>query len=230
LTIAAVASPVQVLIGDWAARDVATEQPTKLAAMEGLAHTTRGASEHLLGWYVDGKVKFGIAIPKLLSLLAFHNPDALVRGLDSVPPAQRPPVNVERVSFQLMVGIGTALALLGLVFLWVRWRRRRLPDRRWFYLAVAAAGPLSVVALIAGWMVTEVGRQPWVVYHVMTTSEAVTRARGVPVGYGALVFAYLVVGCGVVWVLRRLARAPLSDHGSPLSSGAAAGGAEPGGA
>lgn len=230
LTIAAVASPVQVLIGDWAARDVATEQPTKLAAMEGLAHTTRGASEHLLGWYVDGKVKFGIAIPKLLSLLAFHNPNALVQGLDAVPPAQRPPVNIERVSFQLMVGIGTALALLGLVFLWVRWRRRRLPERRWFYLAVAASGPLSVVALIAGWMVTEVGRQPWVVYRVMTTSEAVTRARGVPVGYGALVFAYLLVGCGVVWVLRRLARAPLSDHGSPLSPATTAGGPEPRGA
>jgi cytochrome bd ubiquinol oxidase subunit I len=233
LTIAAVASPVQVLIGDWVARDVATEQPTKLAAIEGLAHTTRGAGEHLLGWYVDGRVRFGIAIPKLLSLLAFHNPEATVQGLDAVPPAQRPPVNIERVSFQLMVGIGTALALLGLVFLWVRYRRRRLPDWRWFYLAVAAGGPLSVVALVAGWIVTEVGRQPWVVYRVMTTAEAVTRARGVPVGYGVLAFAYVVVGCGVVWVLRRLARAPLSNRGDPLppgAAGASAGGPQPTGA
>ena len=79
-TVAAVASPIQVVIGDWVARDVATEQPTKLAALEGLAHTTRGASEHLLGWYVNGQIKFGIAIPKLLSLLAFHDPNAPCPG------------------------------------------------------------------------------------------------------------------------------------------------------
>ncbi len=90
LTIAAIASPVQVLVGDWVARDVATEQPTKLAAIEGLAKTTRGAPEHLLGWYTNGKVEFGIAIPKMLSLLAFHNPNATVQGLDAVPPDQRP--------------------------------------------------------------------------------------------------------------------------------------------
>jgi cytochrome bd ubiquinol oxidase subunit I len=215
-TIAAVAAPVEVLVGDWVARDVAAQQPTKLAAIEGLAHTTRGAAEHLLGWYTDGRVKFGIAIPKLLSLLAFHNPNATVQGLDAVPLSQRPPVNIERISFQLMVAIGTALALLGVVFLFVRYRRRRLPRARWFYLAVIAAGPSSVLALIAGWIVTEVGRQPWIVYRVMTTTEAVTRARGVPVGYAALASAYVVVGCGVVWVLRRLARTPLDGPGDPF--------------
>ncbi|HEV3048247.1 MAG TPA: cytochrome ubiquinol oxidase subunit I [Solirubrobacteraceae bacterium] len=215
-TIAAVASPAQVLIGDWAARDVATQQPTKLAAIEGLAHTTRGAAEHLLGWYAHGKVEFGIAIPKLLSLLAFHNPNATVQGLDAVPLAQRPPVNIERISFQLMVGIGSAFAALGVLFLLVRYRHGRLPGQRWFYAAVAACGPLSVVALIAGWIVTEVGRQPWVVYRVMSTTEAVTRARSVPVGYGAMVLAYAVVGVGLTWVLRRLARAPLESPGGPL--------------
>ena len=218
-TIAAVASPAQVLIGDWAARDVATQQPTKLAAIEGLTHTTRGAAEHLLGWYSHGQVKFGIAIPKLLSLLAFHNPNAKVQGLDAVPLSQRPPVNLERVSFQLMVGIGTGLAALGVVFLFVRYRHGRLPRARWFYLAVASAGPLSFVALIAGWIVTEVGRQPWVVYRVMTSAEAVTRARGVPVSYGALLAAYIVVGCGVAWVLRRLARAPLDGPEDPFGGG-----------
>jgi cytochrome d ubiquinol oxidase subunit I len=209
LAVAAVVSPVQVLVGDWAARDVATTQPTKLAAIEGLAHTTRGAPEHLLGWYSNGSVKFGLAIPTLLSLLAFHNPNATVQGLDAVPPSQRPPVNIERISFQLMVAIGTGLALLGAVFLLVRFRRRRLPTQRWFYFAVAAAGPLSVIALIAGWVVTEVGRQPWVVYGVMTTREAVTRASGIPVGYGALAATYLLVIGAVAWVLRRLERAPL---------------------
>jgi len=231
LTIAAVASPVQILIGDWSARDVASEQPTKLAAIEGLAHTTRGAAEHLLGWYAHGHVEFGIAIPRLLSLLAFHDPDATVQGLDAVPLWQRPPVNIERISFQLMVAVGTALALLGVWFLGVRLRRGRLPAQRAFYAAVAAAGPLSVLALVAGWVVTEVGRQPWVVYRVMTTTEAVTRARGVPVGYGVLAAAYVLVACGVAWVLRRLALAPLDGPEDPLGAGARTGeGSHAGGA
>jgi cytochrome d ubiquinol oxidase subunit I len=132
-----------------------------------------------------------------------------VQGLDAVPPAERPPVNVVRFAFQTMVGIGTLLALLGVVFVAVRIRRRRLPESRWFYRALVAAGPLSVVALIAGWVTTEVGRQPWVVYRVMPTAGAVTGASGIPVGYAVLALAYLVVGIGVVWMLRRLARIPL---------------------
>jgi cytochrome d ubiquinol oxidase subunit I len=211
LSIAALASPVQVLVGDWAAREVATQQPIKLAAIEGLAKTTRGAPEHLLGWYENGHVKFGIAIPKMLSLLAFHNPDATVQGLDAVAPAQRPPVNVVRVAFQLMVGIGTMLALLGMLYLFVRVRRKRLPEGEWFYRALALAGPLSVIALISGWVVTEVGRQPWVVYKVMLSSEAVTGAHGIAVAYGTLAGVYLAVACGVAWILLRLARAPLEE-------------------
>jgi cytochrome d ubiquinol oxidase subunit I len=209
LTIAALAAPVQILVGDWAAREVAETQPTKLAAFEGLAATTRGAPEHLLGWYEDGEVKFGVRIPKLLSLLAFHDPDATVQGLNAVSADDRPPVNVVRVAFQAMVGIGTLLALLGVVTLFVRARRRRLPESRWFYVALVAAGPLSYVALVCGWVTTEVGRQPWVVYRVMRTEEAVTAAGGVPVGYAGLWALYIVVGIGVAWILRRLARAPV---------------------
>jgi cytochrome bd ubiquinol oxidase subunit I len=216
LTIAALAAPAQVIVGDWAAREVAGNQPTKLAALEGLPHTVRGAPEHFLGWYTDDRVKYGVRIPKLLSLLAFHDPNATVQGLDAVPADQRPPVNVVRVAFQTMVGIGTLLALLGVVYLLVRWRRRRLPTSSWFYRAVAAAGPLSVVALIAGWTVTEVGRQPWVVYDVMRTSQAVTRASGVPVGYATLALVYLGLVISVAWILRRLARAPLDEP--PLST------------
>ena len=110
MTAAAVASPLQVIVGDWAARDVAVYQPVKLAAMEGLATTTRGAAEHLLGWYNGHAVVWGIEIPRLLSLLAFHNPNAVVKGLAIVPLADQPPVNVVRFSFQTMVGIGTLLA------------------------------------------------------------------------------------------------------------------------
>jgi cytochrome bd ubiquinol oxidase subunit I len=216
LTIAALASPVQVLIGDWAAREVAVSQPVKLAAIEGLAKTTHGAPEHLLGWYTDEEVKYGIRIPKLLSLLAFHNPDATVKGLDTVPESEQPPVNVVRVSFQLMVSIGTMLALLGGLCLFVLVRRKRLPESVWFYRALALAGPASVVALIAGWVTTEVGRQPWVVYHVMLTSQAVTGARGIPVGYATLALVYLGVAGGVVWILRRLAHAPLDADDDSL--------------
>jgi cytochrome d ubiquinol oxidase subunit I len=212
LTIAALASPVQVLVGDWAARDVATQQPVKLAALEGLAKTTKGAPEHLLGWYENEKVKYGIAIPKLLSFLAYHNPDATVQGLDTVPKDRQPPINVVRIAFQTMVGIGTLLALLGLWLLAVRIRRKRLPESAWFYRAVALAGPAALVALIAGWVTTEVGRQPWVVYHVMLTSQAVTGAGGIVVGYATLALVYLGVACAVVWILRRLARAPLGRH------------------
>ena len=209
LTIAALASPVQVLVGDWAGRDVAKTQPTKLAAFEGLGQTRHGAPIHVLGWYTGGKVKYGIAIPHGLSFLAFHSWNAKVQGLDAVPPSQRPPVNVVRVAFQIMVGIGTVLALLGVAYLVVRVRRKRLPETRWFYRAVVAAGPLALVALIAGWVTTEVGRQPWVVYRVMPTADAVTGAKGIPIGYATLAVTYLGVACGVAWVLRRLARAPL---------------------
>jgi cytochrome bd ubiquinol oxidase subunit I len=209
LTVAALAAPVQIVVGDWAAREVAKEQPVKLAALEGLGETERGASLHLLGWYDDGEVKYGIRFPKLLSVLAFHDPNAEVQGLEEVPPEDRPPVNVVRASFQTMVGIGMFLALIAVIYVGVWLRRRRLPRSVWFYRALVAAGPLSIVALIAGWITTEVGRQPWVVYEVMRTSEAVTGASGVPVGYATLALVYAGLLAAVIWVLRRLSRAPL---------------------
>jgi cytochrome bd ubiquinol oxidase subunit I len=212
LTVASLASPVQGIVGDWAARTVAQEQPVKLAAFEGLQTTTRGAPEHLLGWYNGSGVVYGIAIPDLLSFLAFHDPNATVPGLDSVPPQDRPPaslINVIRFAFQGMVGIGMLLALLGVVFLAVGLRKRRLPRSIWFYRALVVAGPLSVIALICGWVTTEVGRQPFIVYNVMRTKDAVTGAGGIPVGYGALALVYLALLIAVVWVLRRLARVPL---------------------
>jgi cytochrome d ubiquinol oxidase subunit I len=209
LTAAVLAAPANVLVGDWAGRDVADRQPTKLAAFEGLPHTQRGASLHLLGWYTDDQVKNGIRVPKLLSLLAFHDPNATVKGLDAVPADQRPPVNLVRVCFQLMVAIGLVLALFGALYLIVRAKRKRLPYSPWFYRFLVAAGPLSLVAIIAGWIVTEVGRQPWVVYRMMRTSEAVTGAGGVPVGYATLVIVYAGLAVAVGWILLRLAAAPL---------------------
>jgi cytochrome d ubiquinol oxidase subunit I len=210
LSFACLAAPVQVIVGDWAARSVTERQPVKLAAFEGLAHTTEGAPFTIGGVFDEDeqRVRWGIEVPRLLSLLAKHDPNARITGLDSVPPQDRPPVNVVRFAFQTMVGIGTGLALLGTIF-FVTWlRRRRLPRSRWFYRAVIAAGPLSLVALISGWITTEVGRQPWIVYEVMRTEQAVTAADGLEVGYVALVAVYLTLGAGVLWMLRRLAGRP----------------------
>jgi cytochrome d ubiquinol oxidase subunit I len=209
LAVAALAAPVQVIVGDWVARDVAETQPIKLAALEGVGHTEQGAAEHLLGWYDGREVEDGIPVPRLLSLLAYHNPNATVKGLDTVPASDRPPVNVVRFSFQTMVGIGSFLAVLGLVHAGLWLKLRRLPGSRWFYRAVVAAGPLSVVALLAGWVTTEVGRQPWIVYGVMRTENAVTDASGIPVGYATLSVVYAGLAVAVGWLLRRLARAPL---------------------
>jgi cytochrome d ubiquinol oxidase subunit I len=215
LTIAALAAPVQVVVGDWIARRAAEDQPLKLAAFEGLGETTEGAPVHLGGWYDDGEVRWGIKVPRLLSLLARHDPDATLQGLESAPPEDRPPVNVVRVAFQLMVAIGLALVALALWHL-IGWsRRRRLPSTPWFFRAVLAAAPLSVVALIAGWVTTEVGRQPWVVYEVMRTEEAVTGAAGIPVGYATLVVIYAGLIAAIAWILRRLARAPLEIEDEP---------------
>jgi cytochrome d ubiquinol oxidase subunit I len=125
-----------------------------------------------------------------------------------VPHGERPPVNLVRYAFQSMVGIGLLLALLGLVFLYLTWRRRRLPENPWFYRALVVAGPLAFVALIAGWTTTEVGRQPWTVYQVMRTSQAVTGASGIPIGYGVLATAYALLAAGTGWALWRLSRTP----------------------
>jgi cytochrome bd ubiquinol oxidase subunit I len=210
LAFACLAAPVQVVIGDWAARQIAETQPVKLAAIEGLQHTERGAPFTIGGFYDadTGEMRGGIQVPKLLSLLADHNPNGTVTGLDSVPEDERPPVNIVHWSFQFMVGIGSGLALLGALF-FVTWlREHRLPRTRWFFRAVIAAGPLAFVALIAGWITTEVGRQPWIVYGYMRTEQAVTSANGLEVGYAVLVAVYLSLGAGVVWLLRRLARRP----------------------
>ena len=219
LAFASLVAPVQVIVGDWAGREVAQRQPVKLAAMEGLQHTETGAPFTLGGFYDEkrGEVRYGIEVPRLLSLLARHDPNARIAGLDSVPASDRPPVNVVRYAFQTMAGIGTGLALLGVVFIWTWYRKRRLPHSPWFFRAVMLAGPAAFVALIAGWITTEVGRQPWIVYEVMRTEEAVTNAKGLGVGYVVLVCVYIGVGVAVVWLLRRLARKPpeteIATHG-----------------
>ena len=198
---AAPGPPAQLLVGDWAARTVAVNQPIKLAAFEGLHETTKGAPFSLLGDKIE--------IPDMLSLLAFHDPNATVTGLDSVPPDDRPPTGIVKLTFRTMVFLGSGLAALGLWFLWPWWRHGSLPKSRWFYRLAVLAGPAALVTLICGWITTEVGRQPWIVYEVMRTESAVTGASGVPVGFGALGLVYLGLATVALVMLRRLSRDPL---------------------
>jgi cytochrome d ubiquinol oxidase subunit I len=209
LTVAMLAVPVQIVVGDWAARHVAQHQPAKLAAMEGLYNTTKGAPLHLGGIYVGNEVIGGLRIPDGLSILAFHKPNAVVVGLASVAPADRAPVNVVRTAFQLMVAIGTVMLGLGLWML-LAWRKRRnIPRSRWFLRAVVLAGPAAVLALECGWVTTEVGRQPWIVWHIMRVRDAVTDAPNIRFGYYLLIVVYAFMGVFTVIVLRRLKQAPL---------------------
>ena len=209
LTMGAVLAPVQGVVGDFSARYVASHQPIKLAAMEGVFRTARGVPETLGGLDIAGKMRFALHIPDGLSLLTHLNPHAKITGLDTVPANQRPPVNPVHLSFDLMVGIGFLLFFLALWAGWSWWRHRALPERRAFLLVALVAGPLAAVALEAGWVTTEVGRQPWIVYHVMRVDQAVNTAPGLWVGLPVLVAIYGVLTAVLVVVLRRLAAAPL---------------------
>jgi cytochrome d ubiquinol oxidase subunit I len=211
LAVAVVAAPVQLVIGDWSAKSVAENQPIKLAAMEGLYKTTDGAPETIGGWYTkDNKIEYGIEIPKMLSLLAYHDPNARVQGLETVPPEDRPPINVVRIAFQTMVGIGTFMVLLSVWFFLSWFRKRQVPRSKWFYRGVVIAGPAALIATISGWVVTEVGRQPWVVYEILRTEAAVTGADGIVFGFAALAIVYSILIAATIWVLAKIARKPLS--------------------
>jgi cytochrome bd ubiquinol oxidase subunit I len=205
LTVAAVAAPVQMVVGDWIASVVAEHQPVKLAAMEGLSRTGESVPLSIGGVYVDDELRYEIAIPYGLSLLVHHDPDAEVVGLDSVPADQRPPVNIVHLSYNAMVGIGSGLALLAAWLAVAWWRRRDVPRTPWFLRAVAVSGVGAVVALETGWIATEVGRQPWIVYGVMRTDEAVSTAPGLRYGFYAVFVVYLVLTGMTVYVMRRLA-------------------------
>src|SRR5688500_6330891 len=210
LTFAAILTPVQIGVGDWIANVVAENQPTKLAAMEAQYETTAGASLSLGGIYIDDELHYAIEVPYALSLLIHHDLDGVVPGLEEVPEDERPPVNVVHLAYNTMVGIGSALLLLAFVFGWTWWRRRRLPRSPWFLRAVAVSGVAAVVAMEAGWVTTEVGRQPWIVYGILRTADAVSPAPGLYLGFYAVVAIYVVLTALTVIVLRRLAH----SHGT----------------
>lgn len=204
LGLGAVIAPLQIIVGDWAARYVGADQPTKLAAMEGLSQTTSHADLSVGGVYVNGSLHGAIRIPSGLSLLLHENPNATVPGLNAVPADLRPPVAIVHLAFDTMVGIGVGLLALGAWFGWTAWRRGRLPRSRWFLRAVAISGVAAVVAMEAGWIVTEVGRQPWIVYGLLKTSAAVNPAPGIDWGAPILTSVYAVLTVVLVIVLRRM--------------------------
>jgi cytochrome d ubiquinol oxidase subunit I len=218
--VAAVITPVQIGVGDWAAHFVAENQPVKLAAMEGIFETQRGAPLHLGGIAVDGEMRYALEIPSGLSLLAHFDPNAQIMGLNEVPAEDRPPVNVVHTAFQLMVGSGFALLALA-AWLGAGWlRHRRLPGTPWFLRAALLSGPLAVLALEAGWVVTEVGRQPWIVFGVLRTADAVNPAPGLFYGFIAVCVVYLILTVASVYVLYRLARdkpVPLAPQESDVT-------------
>jgi cytochrome bd ubiquinol oxidase subunit I len=220
--LAAAVTPVQIGVGDWAARFVSERQPIKLAAMEGVFRTQRGAPLHIGGVAVGGEMRYAIEIPNGLSILARWDPNAVIRGLDSVPPDQRPVVNVVHPAFQLMVACGFALLSLGIWFA-LAWKRRRdLPKSTWFFRGVAISGILAVLALEAGWVVAEVGRQPWIVYGILRTRDAVSTAPGLRYGLYSLAVVYAALTVAAAYVLRRLAGSPA--EGAPPNQQAEAAG------
>jgi cytochrome d ubiquinol oxidase subunit I len=212
LVVGAALAPVQAVVGHWAAQVVAATQPVKLAAMEGQFRTEASAPLRL-GGIPDEKARmtrYAVEIPGGLSWLAYGDPAATVRGLDDFPRKNSPPMVWTHIAFQVMVGIGMALIAFTPLALWAAWRTERFSANRWFLRATIPTGPLAVIALEAGWIVTEVGRQPWIVQGVMRTEDAVTAAPGI--GWllliTAIIYAVLAIACVVV--LRLLARAPFA--------------------
>ena len=202
--VGAAASLLQPLSGDVLARMTARTQPVKLAAMEGQFETERGAPLRLGGIPdTDARTtRYAIEIPYGLSLLAFHDPQAEVLGLNAFEESLWPPVAVVHLAFQVMVGAGTLMALLALWGGWLAWKRRLFASSAFLRAAVLAA-PLGLIAIEAGWTVTEVGRQPWIVQGVLRTADAVTPMPGLVVPFLLFTVLYLFLACIVVWLLAR---------------------------
>jgi len=225
LLVGAPAAVLQPFSGHLSAATVARVQPVKLAALEGQWDTERGAPLRIGGWPDERaeRTRYAIEIPRGMSLLAFDDPNALVRGLREVPPDDRPPVLVTHLAFQTMVGLGSLSALVAVWALWALWQSRRarragrpgpgLAGRSRLLLALGIVAPFGFVAIEAGWVVTEVGRQPWVVQGVLRTADAVTPMPGLVVPFVVFTLLYLFLAAVVVWLLRRQIEA--TDRSGP---------------
>ncbi len=207
LTIGLIATPIQLFVGDTAAREVADHQPAKFAGMECIQETGGHQTEWVGGICTSDGVKAGIGIPDLDSFLVGFSADTKVTGLNDIPNDERPPANtLLHLAFDAMVGIGSALLLLGVWFAAVWWKRRDIPRTPWFLRIVAVTGAAAILALWCGWIVTEVGRQPWIVQGYMRTSEAVTEAGGLWFAFAVVLLVYAAIGTIAILVLRAMSR------------------------
>jgi cytochrome d ubiquinol oxidase subunit I len=199
------AALLQPVSGDISARYVARWQPAKLAALEGQFRTERGAPLRIGGWPDEEamETRWAIEIPKALSVLAFHDPNAVVAGLEEWPRENWPPVAITHIAFQVMVGLGTCMAGLAAWSLLLMIRRRPLEGNRWLLRGLVVASPFGFIATEAGWIVTEVGRQPWIIYETVRTADAVTPMPGLQIPFAIFTLMYIGLAAIVVVLLRR---------------------------
>ncbi len=211
LMVGAPAAVLQPVSGDLSAKMVARTQPAKFAAMEAHWETTAPAAL-VIGGFPDQEAarnRFGIEVPRLLSFLAHGNVDAEVTGLDRFPRDEWPNVLLTHLSFDIMVGLGLYMAVVALWAAWLAWRKRELGTERRFLKALAIAAPMGFLAIEAGWMVTELGRQPWVIHGVMRTSDAVTPMPGLIVPFVFFTLLYIALAVAVTWLLyRQIVKSP----------------------
>ncbi len=208
MLMAAIATPLLGLTGDASARFDAEREPAKLAALEAVFHTQGGAPLHIGGIPnpAAGRTDFSIEIPKALSLLAFFDPNAKVTGLDAFKPEDRPNPIPVHIAFQLMVATGFGLGFLSLTYWVLAWRQMRFPTNRWLLRALVAAGPASVVGMESGWIVTEMGRQPWIVHGIIRTADAATTAPGLGTTFVIFFAIYVALSVTCARLLLALAR------------------------
>src|SRR5262245_32738755 len=205
LAVGGVSAILQPFSGDLLGQMLARYQPVKLAAMEGQFKTEQGAPLRVGGMpdAASATPPYAVEIPYGLSLLAFHDPNAIIKGLEEFPRDLWPPVAIVHIAFQVMVAAGSVMMLLALWGGYLAWRRRSLPDSHWFLRAVVAASPLGFIAIEAGWTVTEVGRQPWIIQGVMRTAQAVTPMPGLKIPFVTFTLVYIFLAAVVVWLLKR---------------------------
>jgi cytochrome d ubiquinol oxidase subunit I len=216
LALACVSAPLQMISGDFSARSVAKLQPAKLAAMEAVYHTQTGAPLQLGGIPDDESrtTRYALTIPRGLSLLSTHDPNAKVVGLEEFPRSDWPNVRLVHWAFDLMIGSGTVLFILSIAVVWFAWKKRGVPDGKWLLRALVAAGPLGFLAIEAGWVVTELGRQPWIIYGVMRTKEAVTPMSKIAIPFLVFTLIYVFLSVALLFLLRRQfmkTEAPVSE-------------------
>jgi cytochrome d ubiquinol oxidase subunit I len=209
MIVAAIAIPLQIVVGDVVARFDANNEPAKFAAMEVLAHTERFAPIAIGGFPTrNGDIVHPIEIPGMLSVLVAFDPRAEVRGLDRVPADDRPPIAATHLSFDAMVGCGTLLLLIAAAWAFLTLRKRALP--KLVMIALALGAPLALIALEAGWFVTEFGRQPWIARGLLRTADAVTTSPNLDARFFGFSLIYVVLGATCWWLLRRVGHA--ADH------------------